>query len=138
MKKIISLFTLVFVMICMDVTVAYCNKIIVTIVIARHRDCIGFGLCEVTVKVPPKDLLQNVARASIDISGDGKLVVTINRSILNDDTYETYFSGDTFLCEDDFPVPDEILKYFDGIDSYTIRAGRYPIVKDGDDLVIEF
>ena len=48
--------------------------------------------------------------------------------------FEKYFSKGFFICEDDYPFPNEILKELNYDGEYIIPAGKYP-VKINDDVI---
>ena len=141
MKNITKILLLVFLLIGSSAIEAYCS-IVVTIHIARHRDCKGFGWCKFevyyTVEIVPRPI-GNQVNAVADINRSGHLLLTFNKKKdMTPEAYNMYFSKGVFLCEDDCPVPDEILKTLNYIKPYTVKAGEYPITINGDIITVEF
>ena len=139
MKKITKILLLSFILICANMIDAYCSATI-TFKIARHRDCKGFGWCKwEIVIIDDGGPAVNKGTAIVDVNEEGHLVLTINKEKdLSPEAFETYFSKGIFICEDDFPVPFEILKELKYPDSYTIKEGVYPVTLKGDNISIEF
>jgi len=138
MNKFLKTLILGLVLVSSTVIEAYSNAITVTIVIARHRDCNGFGVCKLTVKTGTDIPFANTAIATISTSDGGHMVLTFSRSSgMSPEAYSTYFSKGVFVCEDDCPVPSEILKALQYAGTYTIKAGKYPAVLKGDTITVE-
>jgi hypothetical protein len=112
------------------------SKTVITITLARHRDCEGFGWCRGTIVVDPISIprpVGNVGNATVEINKEGRLTLSFNKATdLTPEAYNKYFSSGIFICEDDFPVPAEILKALGYSGSYTVSKGNYKIIsKDG-------
>ncbi|MCX6290488.1 MAG: hypothetical protein NT126_01835 [Bacteroidetes bacterium] len=139
MKKIIKRLIIAFILIGTSAA-EVSAKVIVTIVLARHRDCEGFGWCRWTIEVPPLQFpFENIGRAEIDMDDERHIVLTMNADKdITPEAFKTYFSNGFFLCEDDFPLPAEILKEIGYEDDYTIKAGKYPISIKGETITITF
>ncbi len=139
MKKLTKILLLSLLLIGGSVIDAYCICTI-TIKIARHRDCRGFGWCNAKIVIEKDvELEYQSANAEASQNQQRRLVITLNKKTdLSAETFETYFSKGTFLCEDDFPLPSEIIKAVGLDDGYVIKAGKYPINIKGDILKITF
>lgn len=141
MKNIKKILLLVFILTAANVIEAY-SSIIVSFHIARHRDCKGFGFCKITIEsedIPVVRPIGNIGNAVADINTTGRLILKINKKTgLVPEAFNTYFSKGIFICEDDFPVPSEILKALNYSRPYIIKAGEYPITISGDIITIEF
>ncbi len=134
--KTIRIVLLAFILIGTNMVEAY-SKVIVTITLARHRDCDGFGWCRGTIVVDPAPRpIGNVGNAVAEINAAGRLTLTFNKSTdLSPEAFNKYFSKGTFVCEDDFPVPVEILKALGYSGSYTVAKGNYNITTTRDGLL---
>lgn len=140
MKKTFMIILLAFVMVCADVIYAY-SWVTITIKIARKKDCLGFGLCRFTIQ--SNDIaarpVGNDGKALAEMRSDGHLILKLNKKTdISPEAFETYFSNGVFVCEDDFPVPDEVLKAMDFKGKYTIKAGSYDVKQKGDLLTVVF
>ena len=131
---------LAFVMVCADVIYAY-SWVTITIKIARKKDCLGFGWCRFTIQSDDffARPVGNDGKAQAEMRSDGHFVMKLNKKTdLSPEAYETYFSKGVFVCEDDFPVPDELLKAMDFKGKYTIKEGSYDVKQKGDLLTVVF
>jgi len=137
MKNLKRMLLLVLILIGSNVIEAY-SKIVIKIVIARHRDCEGWGFCEWSASGDVGPVLARQAIATVDVNSDNRLVLTFSKKSMLPETFTQYFSKDNFLCEDDFPVPSAILKSLNLTKPYTIKAGSYPVVINGDLITVEF
>ena len=140
MKKTFMIILLTFVIVSANVISAY-STVTITIKIARNSDCKGFGLCE--FKIQSDDILArpvgNDGKALAEMRSNGRLVLKLNKKTdISPEAFETYFSKGVFVCEDDFPVPDEVLKAMDFKGKYTIKAGSYDVKQKGDLLTVVF
>lgn len=130
-----------FVIVSADVINAY-SWVTVTIRIARKSDCKGLGICQFTIKSEEEILARpagNAGNALSEKGREGRLVLKLNKKTdISSEAFETYFSKGVFVCEEDFPVPDEALKALHLKDKYTIKAGSYDIQQKGDLLTIVF
>jgi len=132
--KTIKIILLAFILVGTNLAEAY-SKVVITIVIARHRDCEGFGLCKISAEgtIP---LNRNTGHATADIDGAGHFKLTINKNTdLTPEAFDKYFSNGVFVCEDDFPVPTEVLKSLGYTRNYTITKGNYNITTGRDGLM---
>jgi hypothetical protein len=118
------------------------SKVVVTIVFARHRDCQGFGWCNGSIVVDPATLprpIGNVGNAVGEINSTGRLTLTFNKDTdLSPEAFNKYFSKGIFVCEDDFPVPAEILKALGYSGSYTVQKGNYNITTKNGLITVTF
>ena len=140
MKKTFMIILLAFVMVSADVVTAY-SWVTITIKIARKKDCLGFGWCKITIQ--SDDILArpvgNDGKALAEMRSDGHLILKLNKKTdISPEAYETYFSKGVFVCEDDFPLPEEVLKALDIKDKYIIKEGSYDVTQKGDLLTIVF
>jgi hypothetical protein len=98
----------------------------------RKFGCTKFGICHLkyddsdSLSVNPKTARKS-ARGTASVVA-GKLTVEFFRSSMNPDTYNTFFEGEVFIVEEDFPVPTDVTTVL-GLGSYTIKAGVYPVTK---------
>jgi len=140
MKKTTKILCLVLILMSCSLIDAY-SSVIVTIKLARHRDCKGFGWCYAKIVIEPDDIKPegNIGIGDASITDDGRLQVTFNPSTgLTPEALETYFSKDEFLFEDDFPVPSEILEALKYPYEYTIKEGTYSIERKGELITVLF
>ncbi len=114
---------------------------IISFEIGRKKfDCEKFGVC--WTKIDPNIKLETPALGR-SASGTGavigkKLTVEFYRTSMNDETYKIYFSGGNFIVEDDFEMPSEVTRAL-GLESYTIKAGIYPITEVSENkLLVNF
>jgi hypothetical protein len=102
--------------------------------------CPGFGICYIHIilsPVNPHGLEINQADGEAYFEDDGHFVVEFKQSQLRTDTRDKYLSG-TFLVEEDYELPQDVLNAGQFKGSYTIKAGKYNISEDGDILRIKF
>ena len=118
------------------------SSVIVVLKFGRSRDCKGIGICQGKIVITTDDApkpIGNQVSAIADINMEGRLVLTFNRKTdLTQEAFQTYFSKGIFICEDDFPVPSEILRTLNYPGSFTVKAGDYPISMTGDLITIVF
>ena len=138
MRKILLL---LLVLIGSNVIEAY-SSVIIVLKFGRPRDCRGIGICEGKIVITTDDApkpIGNQVNAIADINMEGKLVLAFNRKTdLTTEAFQTYFSQGNFICEEDFPVPPEILRTLNYPGSITVKAGDYPITMKGDVITITF
>ncbi len=146
MKNKMKILVLTLLLISGSVIEAY-SSITITFRIARHRDCKGMGWCKWEAIIiddgNEKDGKEggdgNDGTGIIGLNERNRIILTINRKTdLSPEVYEKYFSEGDFICEDDFPVPGELLKALNLKESYIIKEGKYPISEKGELLTIEF
>jgi hypothetical protein len=131
--KTFRIVLLAFILIGSSVVEAY-SKIVITIVIARHRDCEGLGFCDMSGKIG--SLNRNTGHATADINGAGKFTLMINKNTdLTPEAFDKYFSKGVFICEDDYPVPGDILKSLGYTGNYIITKGNYNIITSRDGTI---
>ncbi len=95
--------------------------------IARKRDCLGFGICNLNANISweiysPKG--NNVSASAQEVNG--KLVLTLNKeNDMTREAYNKYFSNGYFLFEEDFSLPPEFCRKLGLEKNYTIKKGKY-------------
>jgi hypothetical protein len=139
MKNLKRIFFIALILIGSSVIDAY-SSCIVTIKLARHRDCLGFGWCKLTITIEDDSPSANKCISNVAVNANGQLEFTINKKTgLTQSDYDKFFSKGTFLFEDDFPVPTDVLSAagYKG-SSLTIKAGTYPVITQGDNLKLTF
>lgn len=135
MKKILIF---ILILITFDVVEAY-SKLVVKVKWGRARDCKSMGICFLVFNVDEITESKGQTNAIIDYTKSQHLTISFNKTKdITQETFEKYFSKGSFICEDDFPVPAEILKALNYPGPYTIKAGEYPITIIDDILTIEF
>lgn len=141
MKKIKKILLFVLILMGSNIIDAY-SSIIITLKIARKRDCKGFGWCKGTVLFEDDGAAKpigNTVNALADFMKDGRLIITLNKKTdMTPEAFTTYFSKGTFLCEDDFQLPDDMLKALNHVGNYIIEPGEYPVKIDGDLVSVIF
>jgi hypothetical protein len=136
MKNLKRMLLLVLILIGSNVIEAY-STVVISIYLARHRDCQGFGICK--IKIGDEAPMANLARGRLDLNSENQLVLSLSKkSDLSAEAYDKYFSKGVFVCEDDFPVPSDVLKALGYSGSYTIKAGTYPVTLKGDLITVVF
>lgn len=105
----------------------------------RSLDCKKFSICSIEIGISER-LASNQANAVAEITKDGKFKVSIKKSKgMTDECYNTYFSSGTFLVEEAFDIPIEVLTELDNSpETLTVRAGNYDITENNDELIIVF
>lgn len=102
--------------------------IIITIIIGRgYPKCEGFGFCKV-IYDPVWSLAGPGVGTGTGYMEKDRFHVEFDYSKMDPGTIKTYFNSGYFLVEVDYDLPPEITKEL-GIESYKIKAGRYPIVE---------
>jgi len=103
-------------------------------------ECPGFGICYLHIILSPlnsQGLEINQAIGEAYFENDGHFVAEFKKSQLRTDTRDKYLNG-TFLVEEDYELPQDVLNAAQFKGSYTIKAGKYNIAEDGDILRIKF
>jgi hypothetical protein len=107
-----------------------------------RKDCKGFGFClvyEVELKTltgkGPGGVNSAIGDAFFD--ENGRFTVNFPRQGMQDETRWVYFDG-SFRMEDPFVIPSEMLDRLGHPGTYTIKAGTYPVIEQGDNLVVRF
>jgi hypothetical protein len=105
-------------------------KITFSCIIARRRDCEGFGICNPLFSVSGKISNSLSGYLTTDDFNRNALVLEVNKSTgISAASYDKYFATGTFLLEDDSPIPQEMLQGLSIIGPKTFMAGKY-LVKE--------
>ena len=116
------------------------NQIRVKIVYGKPREniCRGLGICYMIVTVDDPPSLERETDAVANLNSEKRLVLTLKKKEMLPETFAKYFSKGTFICEDDFRVPGEVLKALNYYSTYTIKAGEYPVEIKEDAITVVF
>ncbi len=105
-----------------------------------NSGCTGYGICQVTEVA--KSEMNNISGLSSNelycsfswgMSQTGFLYIKTNREMMNDQTYNQYFSGANFVVEDNFTIPKNTISNKNAI---TIQSGSYPIQPEAENILI--
>jgi hypothetical protein len=102
--------------------------------------CPGFGICSIHLWLGPQKnqgLEINQVFGEAYFEDDGHFVMEFRKSTLRNDTKEKYLNK-TFLVEEDYELPRDILDAAQYKGSYTIKANKYNIEEEGDILRVKF
>lgn len=142
MKNLKRIFLLIMILISSNTVDAY-YSIRWHVKLSRHRDCHGFGLCVfATIEFDDEEdayirTTDNSAIVNAGFNEEGQLVLIFDKKTgMSPETYDACFSKGTFLCEDDFPIPEDALKKMNHLGHYTIKAGTYPVKISGDQITL--
>ncbi len=105
-------------------------KIKISFIIARHRDCDGFGICDWNVGSVGRTQNKGNGVLYQDDASRNTLVLEISKTDgITDECYNKYFKTGVYTMEDDFPIPSEISKSLEYPGIKTIPAGKHRIVE---------
>ncbi len=105
-----------------------------------NSNCSGLGICHVTEVA--KSEINNISGLSSNelycsfswgMSQTGILSVKTSREMMSEQTYTQYFSGASFVIEDNFTIPANTIGNKNAI---TIQSGSYPIQPEGKNILI--
>ncbi len=103
-------------------------KVTVEIIIARRRDCQGFGICKISLVGIGKIMNHASGQIYVDESSRNTLVLEINKSQgISREGYDKYLRNGSFKMEDEFAIPADVLKSLEISGSKTISAGQHRI-----------
>ena len=97
----------------------------------KSRQCKGIGICSFQIDLGMVAPGENRVKANAWIES-GRLNVSIDKTTLESNTYNTYFESGTFRMEENFELPKEVATAI-GVNAYTIRTGNFYIVQSGVD-----
>ena len=139
MKNINKIILIILLLVGSSAIEAY-SKLVVKVKIARLMDCRGFGVC--FIYIWDEDMIlsrENEAIATADINQKKQLTLTFNKfDGMSPAVFEKYFSKGFFICEDDYPFPNDILKAFNYDGDYIIPAGKYPVTINKETITVVF
>lgn len=95
-----------------------------------RKECSGFGICSLRIVI-------SVTMNELQVSDDGKtilLFVPASEASL----YNKQFGQASFLMDDDFPLPQDVLKALQLQGPVTIRAGKYRMDKVPNGYMVYF
>ncbi len=111
-------------------TSAFKPKITVSFIVARRRDCEGFGVCDLTISGTSGKINSATGTMYTDDLNRNLMVIEIDKaSGISSDTYKKYFSTGVFLMEDDSPISSEIVQQLGLSGSKTLVAGKHKIIE---------
>lgn len=104
--------------------------------------CYLLGLCRITISFQPvSGVFYNTGYAESAFGTDKKLYVAFDSKTFDDKTYKEQFGNGVFELPEDKVVPGSDLKkagYTKITDDYRIAAGKYPVTKVDEFLVVQF
>ncbi len=117
-------------------------KISVVLDIGRKsRNCRGFGICKVTITIELKgnqNLDFNEVNGILTNETKGKVTLVVPYDKTNKSKFvKETLSKEYFLVEEDFVMPDDVLKKLELTGKYVIKKGKYKInrTKEGYKIV---
>ena len=103
-------------------------KVTIEIIIARRRDCEGFGICRISLVGIGKTMNHASGQIYVDESSRNTLVLEINKSQgISREGYDKYLRNGSFKMEDEFAIPADVLKSLEISGNKTISAGQHRI-----------
>ena len=106
------------------------TKVSVSFIIARRRDCEGFGICNLEIAVSLERSNSCSGAMYLDDFNKSIMVLEIDKLRgVSAETYKKYFSSGTFLMEDDSPIPSEVMSSLGLIGSKTLVAGKHRVTE---------
>ena len=122
-----------------EVSKSYYYVLTVTIIIARRRDCDGFGICRFSVSLNEEypRLNQAIGNITKDPLVKGNLLIEINKMKgITQEAYNKYFSNGTFIMEDDYQIPADISNKLELGSTQTLIAGKYKVIESNGNVIV--
>jgi len=120
---------------------SFAIKICVHIVFGRKKfDCRRFGICEVNIYFDgPSDggtsFREAIATAYFD--EEGNFTCEFKKEDLSSETQSNFFDAN-FRMEEDFDIPQEVLRELKRDTPYKITVGDYVVEDTGKSLIVRF
>lgn len=114
-------------------------KIHVSLEFGRKPDCKGFGICYIKLNFfdGPGGLGKNQANAEAYFDQQDHLVLDFLKEYLGSETKSVYFPK-SFIMEEDYEVPREILEKLKYYKPYVIKAGSYEYAETEERITVKF
>jgi len=105
-------------------------KISISFIIARRRDCEGFGICNLQVAASLERVNSCSGVMYLDDFNKNIIVIEIDKlKGISAEGYKKYFSSGVFLMEDDSPIPTEMVSSLGLIGKRILVAGKHSVVE---------
>jgi len=105
-------------------------RVSISFVIARRRDCLGFGICDLSFEIISGKVNAGTGVLYTDPASRNMIVLEIDKSKdISSESYEKYFASGVFVMEDDFPIPGDILAEMGIKGTLTMRSGNHRITE---------
>ncbi len=102
------------------------------------KNCLHYGICRVTIPAASaKKPCSCRSLATIQLLDKNLLQFVFDKNKMNHKTFEKYFKSGFFQVDDGYEMPSAILEKIN-LEKYTIKNGRYPVLKNGDTLKVVF
>ena len=143
MKKVLMLVFISLVAICFEAEAMSPNWYIIIHVNygQRGKNCTGFGVCGIWIDAgegdPPKDRVAGIPGKIENLNG--KISITHDVSNIDKTTMKNQFASKKFVVDEDFKIPDDIVKQLKlAAGSNIIKKGTYNFKQVGSSLTIFF
>ncbi len=104
-------------------------KVTISFTIARRRDCDGFGICDLSFSY---SMRWNNATGTIQVDDYNSNIILLEidkAKGLTPEAYNKFFKSGTFIMEDDFPLPSDLVKSLGLIGTKTLSAGNHKVIE---------
>lgn len=113
-----------------DPVVTTPNKLVIEIYFGRRGDCEGWGICKVSIGFERTQANSGIASIYPDKLSKNKLILEIDKARgISAEQYQKYFKSGTFVIEENYPIPSEILRELGLPSGNTILEGKYPVTE---------